>query len=200
MHRVFRRSFPFVVLACAGWPVVASAAPHVRTGFCAGVGFGVESVAWSDDGGRQPSESSGVVNARAGWALKPDMVVGVEFWGWAKDYELIAGDFPVPVEVKLGAATACVTLFPDAGGFFVRLGAGLAYGHVSIDPPPSVTDVEANEETRTGFAANIAPGYEWRVSNRLALGFQGDIVYLGLGDPLSNAFGYGLNAQFNWYW
>ncbi len=192
------RTFLLVMLSCSAWPLAANAAPHVRTGFCAGIGFGVESVAWSEDGTRQPSESSGVMNARAGWALRPDMVAGVEFWGWAKDYELLAGDFPVPVEVKLGAATACVTLFPDAGGFFVRVGAGLAYGRVSIDPPPSVG--ESNEETRTGFAASIAPGYEWRVARRLALGFQGDIVYLGLGDPLDNAFGYGINAQFNWYW
>ena len=200
MHPVFRRSLPFVMLACAGWPLAASAAPHIRTGFCAGVGFGVESVAWSEGGDRQPSEASGVTNARAGWALKPDMVVGVEFWGWAKGYEVLAGDFTVPVDVKLGAATACVTLFPDAGGFFVRLGAGLAYGHVSVEPPSSVTEVPASKETRTGFAANLAPGYEWRVAKRFALGFQGDIVYLGLGDPLDNAFGYGLNAQFNWYW
>jgi hypothetical protein len=157
-------------------------------------------VAWSNEDGRQPAEGSGVTNARMGWALKPDMVVGVEFWGWAKDYESLVGDFPVPIEVKLGAATACVTLFPDAGGFFVRLGAGLAYGHVSIAPPPAVTEVAATKETRTGFAANIAPGFEWRVAQRFALGLQGDIVYLGLGDPLNDAFGYGVNAQFNWYW
>ncbi|HET6463486.1 MAG TPA: outer membrane beta-barrel protein [Candidatus Krumholzibacteria bacterium] len=200
MHRIFRRSLPLVMLACVGWPLAASAAPHIRTGFCAGVGFGWESVAWSDGDDRQPSEGSGVMNARAGWAVEPDMVVGLEFWGWAKGYETLVGDFTVPVDVKLAATTACVTFFPDAGGFFVRLGAGLAYGHVSIEPPSSVTEVATSKETRTGFAANIAPGYEWRVAKRMALGFQGDIVYLGLGDPLNNAFGYGVNAQFNWYW
>ena len=189
------------MLACAGWPLAANATqPHVRTGFTAGVGFGYESVSWSDGDDRQPAEYSGVTNARAGWALKPDMVLGIEFWGWATTYEVLAGDFEVPIDVKLGAVNACVTLFPDAGGFFVRLGAGLAYGHVSSDPPSTVTDVVASEETRTGFAANIAPGYEFRIAKRLALGLQGDIVYLGLGDPLNNAFGYGVNAQFNWYW
>ena len=200
MHRFFQRLLPLVMLACAGSPLVAEAAPHVRTGFCAGVGFGFESVSWSDEDDRQPSENSGVMNARAGWAVKPDMVLGVEFWGWAKDVEVLAGDFVVPVEVQLGAVTACATLFPDAGGFFVRLGAGLAYGQVTVEPPPTVTEVVAGKKTRTGFAANIAPGYEWRVSKRLAIGLQGDIVYLGLGDPLHNAFGYGVNAQFNWYW
>jgi hypothetical protein len=200
MHFVFRRSLLVLVFACAGWPLTAAAAPHTRTGLCAGVGFGVESVSWSDEDGRRPAEGSGVTNARVGWAFKPDLVLGVEFWGWAKDYELSTSTLPVPVDVKLAATTACVTLFPDAGGFFVRLGVGLAYGHVSVEPPPSVTDVPANKESRTGFAANIAPGYEWRVTQRMALGFQGDIVYLGLGDPVNDAFGYGLNAQFNWYW
>lgn len=200
MKAVLRRSLPIVMLLCAAWPLAAAAAPHVRNGFTIGVGFGIESVAWSDEDGRRPAEGSGVTNARAGYALKPDLVLGAEFWGWAKDYELSTSTLPVPVRVKLAATTACVTLFPDAGGFFVRLGAGLAYGEVSVEPPPSVTDVPADKETRTGFAANLAPGYEWRVSRRFALGAQGDIVYLGLGEPLHDVFGYGINAQFNWYW
>jgi hypothetical protein len=188
-------------LTCAGWPLSASAGTHVRTGFCAGVGFGLESVAWTDqDGDRRPAEGSGAFNARVGYAVKPDLVLGVEFWGWAKSYELSTSTFPVPVEVQLAATTACVTYFPGAAGFFVRVGAGLAYGTVSVEPPPSVTDVPSNKETREGLAVDVAPGYEWRVARRFALGFQGDIVYLGLGNELSNVFGYGMNAQFNWYW
>ena len=185
---------------CAGWPLAAPAAPHVRTGLCVGVGFGVESVAWSNEDGRQPAEGSGAGNARVGYALKPDLVLGVEFWGWAKTYQFSTSTLPVPVEVKLAATTACVTYFPGAGGFFMRLGAGIAYGRVTQNPPPSVTDVPHLEENRTGLAIDVAPGYEWRVSKRLALGAQGDIVYLGVGDPLNDAFGYGINAQFNWYW
>jgi len=200
MPSVFRRSLFLVVAACAGWPLSSSAAPHVRTGFCAGVGFGLESVAYSDEDGRRPAEGSGTTNARVGFAIKPDLVLGVEFWGWARNYEFSTSTLPVPVEVKLSAATACVTYFPGAAGFFVRLGAGLAYGRVSQEPPPSVTGVPAITEKKTGFAAEFAPGYEWRVARRLALGGQMDIVYLGIGTPLENAFGYGVSAQFNWYW
>ena len=201
MRSFLRRSLPLVALVCAAWPLNVLAAPHVRSGFCAGVGFGYESVAWTNaDGDRQPAEGSGAMNARMGYALKPDLVLGVEFWGWAKTYELSTSTLPVPVDVKLSSTTACVTYFPGAAGFFVRAGLGLAYGTVSVEPPPSVTGVASSKDTRTGLAVDFAPGYEWRVARRLALGFQGDIVYLGLGDELSNVFGYGLNAQFNWYW
>src|SRR5712671_5113744 len=135
MHSLFRRSLPLLLLTCAGWPLSASAGTHVRTGLSAGVGFGLESVAWTDqDGDRRPAEGSGAFNARVGYAVKPDLVLGVEFWGWAKSYELSTSTLPVPVEVQLAATTACVTYFPGAAGFFVRVGAGLAYGTVSGEP------------------------------------------------------------------
>jgi hypothetical protein len=195
-----RRSLLTVIVACLGWPAAATSAPHIRTGFCAGVGFGLESVSWTDDDGRKSEEGSGAGNARIGYALKPDLVLGVEFWGWAREYEILTATLPVPVETQLAATTICVTYFPGAGGFFARLGAGLAYGRVTVDPPPSVTSIPARGETRTGFALDFAPGYEWRIATRFALGAQGDVVYLGLGEPLKNAFGYGVSAQFNWYW
>jgi len=201
MRSGLRRSLLIVGLTCTAWPLHAVAAPHVRTGFCAGVGFGLESVSWTDsDGERRPAEGAGAVNARVGFAVRPDLVLGAEFWGWSKSYDLSTPTLPVPVHIRLAATTACVTYFPGAAGFFVRFGAGLAYGSESIEPPPSVTDVPASKDSITGFAADVAPGYEWRVTKRLALGFQGDIVYLGLGDELKDAFGYGVNAQFNWYW
>src|SRR5712672_1331174 len=164
MRPVFRVLVVLVVMMCAGWPLSVAAEPHVRTGFCAGVGFGLESVAWSDEDGRRPAEGSGAANARVGYALKPDLVLGVEFWGWAKSYQFSTSTLPVPVDVKLASTTACVTYFPGAGGFFVRLGVGFAYGRVTQDPPPSVTNVPHLEESRKGFAAEVAPGYEWRVA------------------------------------
>jgi len=198
---MFRRSLLLLMATCTGWPLTVEAAAHSRNGITAGVGFGLESVSWTDeDGSRRPAEGSGAANARVGYALKPDLVLGVEFWGWSKGYELSTSTLPVPVNVKLAATTACITVFPGAQGFFVRLGAGLAYGSVSVEPPPSVTGVPAGKDSKTGLAAELAPGYEWRVAERMALGAQGDIVYLGLGDELKNTFGYGISAQFNWYW
>jgi hypothetical protein len=77
---------------------------------------------------------------------------------------------------------------------------GLAYGRIKTQPPSSVTEIPAGTRSKTGLAVDIAPGYEWRLSPHFALGGQGDLVYLGIGEPLKNAFGYGLSAQFNWYW
>jgi hypothetical protein len=102
--------------------------------------------------------------------------------------------------VKLTSTTLCVTYFPGNAGFFVRLGAGFAYGRIEVDPAASVTSIPAATESESGLAVDLAPGYEWRLSGRFAIGAQGDVVYLGLGDALENAFGYGVSAQFNWYW
>jgi hypothetical protein len=195
-----RRLLAVFLAACAAVPAAVSAAPHVRTGVCAGAGFGLESVSWSNPDGGRDVEGSGAVNARIGYAVKRDLVVGIEFWGWAKQYDIgtTAGD--VPVDVQLSATTLCATYFPASAGFFIRLGAGLAYGRIETSPPSTVTTVPAASESDAGFAVNLAPGYEWRISRHFALGAQGDVVYLGLQDGLENAFGYGINAQFNWYW
>jgi hypothetical protein len=200
MSLLARRPAFLLALACAAGPVAADAAPHVRTGLCAGVGFGYESLSWTDEDGGRSVEGSGVGNARVGYALQTDLVLGVEFWAWSKDYEISTLTAPVPVDAKLTATTLCVTYFPGSAGFFVRLGAGLAYGRVKVEPPPSVTTVASASDSETGFALDLAPGYEWRLSRRFAFGAQGDVVYLRLGDTFENAFGYGLSAQFNWYW
>jgi hypothetical protein len=195
-----RRSLLLVAIVCIAAPVAAKAAPHKRVGLCAGIGFGVESVSWTDADGQRDTENSGTANARVGYAVKPDLVVGLEFWGWAKESEIQTSTAPVPVNVRLSATTLCATYFPGGAGFFLRMGAGLAYGRLEVDPPSSVTTIPASDDSETGFAALLAPGYEWRFTPRFALGAQGDVVYLGLGNALENGFGYGINAQFNWYW
>ena len=181
-----RRSVPLVaaILVLAGR---AAAEPHSRTGVFIGFGFGLESVSWRDLDGDRNVEASGVMSLRAGSAVRPDLLVGVECWGWTRDDESAT-------RVRLGAATLAVSYFPGAAGFFMRLGAGLAYGSVEN------AELDPSRLSDTGIAVLFAPGYEWRITQRFALGAQGDIVYLGLHDGVEDAFGYGVNAQFNWYW
>jgi hypothetical protein len=185
-----------VLLAAA---TAASAEPHTRTGVFAGFGLGLESFSWTERDGDRAVEGSGSLNARVGYALKPHLLLGAEFWGWAKEYEIQLTEGTVPVDVRLTATTVAVTYCPGGAGFFLRLGAGLAYGSIETTPPSTVA-VAAVSEGKAGLAIAFAPGYEWRITSRFALGAQGDVVYLGLGGPLEDAFGYGVNAQFNWYW
>jgi len=196
LPRLLASATALVLATAAG----ARAESHVRAGFCAGFGMGLESVSWNDVSDERRVEASGVVTARAGWALKPTLVAGVEFWGWAKEYEVLTSSGGVPVNVQLSATTAALTWYPGADGIFFRLGAGLAYGKVDIDAPSGSGAAAAETGSKTGLAVLFAPGYEFRVTKHFALGAQGDIVYMGLSEPLDDAFGYGLNVQFNWYW
>jgi hypothetical protein len=200
MGPVLRRPVLLLGIICIVAPVTAGAAPHTRLGWCVGVGFGIESVSWTGTDGGRDTENSGTANARVGRALKDDLVVGIEFWSWAKEYEVQLTEAIVPVDVRLTATTISTTYFPGGGGFFIRMAAGLAYGRLQVAPPSQVTTIPAIDDNETGLAALLAPGYEWRFTQRFALGAQGDVVYLGLGNVLKNAFGYGVNAQFNWYW
>jgi Outer membrane protein beta-barrel domain len=190
-------AFAFAVIALPGR---ASAEPHIRNGLCLGVGFGLQSISWEDEEGNRTFEDSGVFNARAGWAVEQDVVLGVEFWGWAKTYEISTLTLPVPVDILLSATTLGLTYFPGNAGFYVRLGAGLAYGRIDVTPPPAVDFEPAGSQSETGIAVALAPGYEWRFTPHFALGAQGDVVYLALKDVAKNAYGYGVNAQFDWYW
>jgi hypothetical protein len=199
MRALWRRSLPAALagLLIAG---TALAEPHTRNGLCLGLGFGLQSVSWSDANGDRNVEGSGTGNARAGYAIRPDLVLGLEFWGWAKEYEIGIDTLSVPVHIRLTATTVGVTYFPGNTGFYMRLGAGIAYGRAEVSAPPSVDVAAAGVETDTGIAVALAPGYEWRLTPKFALGGQMDLVYLGLSGALENAFGYGVNAQFNWYW
>jgi hypothetical protein len=134
-----RRTLLVLAIACIGAPVAAAAEPHTRLGLCAGVGFGLESVSWSDEDGQRDAEESGAANLRIGYAVKPGLVLGVEFWGWARESEILTSTAPVPVNVTLTATNACLSYFPGNAGFFIRLGAGLAYGRLEVAPPSSVT-------------------------------------------------------------
>ena len=197
---VLRRSLLLIAIVCIVAPVAAGAAPHTRLGLCAGLGFGVESVSWTDADGARDAESSGTANARIGYAVKSDLVLGVEFWGWAKEYEVLTSSGTVDIDVQLTATTLAVTYYPGNAGFFLRLGAGLAYSRVDLNVPAGVDPPANGSGTEAGVAVLFAPGYEFRLTRTLALGAQGDVVYMGLSDVIENPFGYGLNVQFNWYW
>jgi hypothetical protein len=134
-------------------------------------------------------------------ALDDDLLLGLEAWSWAKDYEVETSTAPVPVETRLTAATVAATYFPGNAGFFLRGGVGVADGRVEVSPPAGVSFPVSGRTQDTGVAVIGALGYEARLTSRFALGGEGDVVYLGVdGDAIDTVFGYGIAVELNWYW
>jgi len=178
----------------------ARAEPHTRTGFFVGFGLGSSNASWNWSGGRS-SEWSGGGSLRLGMALANDLLLGVEAWRWAHDYQIETSTAPVPVEARLTAATLAATYFPGNAGFFLRGGVGVADGRVDVSPPSGVSFPVSGQTQDTGLAIIGALGYETRLTSTFALGAEGDVVYLGVGgEAIDTVFGYGIAVELNWYW
>ena len=180
----------------------ARAESPLRSGLALGFGLGGGSVSWLWPDDERRGEWSGAGNARVAWALGRELLLGVEFWGWSKDYELGSIPEDVPAEVRFWSANAAATYFPGDTGFYVRGGVGWGEGRVEITPPPSVVDFPVSGEANaSGLSLLGAMGYEFGVTPRLALGGAVHAVYLAIdADHFENVFGYGFTAQLNWYW
>ncbi len=192
-----------VLTALAGLAVTtpARAEPHVRDGLCLGVGFGSGSATINWKGSNSQSEWSGTVAARAGWAVSQPVMLGLEFRGWSKDYDIATLQGDVPVKFRLSGTTAAVTYFPGNEGFLLKGGLGVAIASVEVTPPAGVDYPVSGTSTKTGFAALVAMGYEFRVSRTFALGAELDTQYLKLdSSEIRSVFIYGLAAELNWYW
>jgi hypothetical protein len=188
-----------LLLVAGAWPGAGHAEPHTRNGWYAGLGYGGN---WArvDISGTPESQWAGTLNLRAGYALQTDLLLGAEYTRWSKDYEIgrLSGD--IPLEVTLAGAVVAVTYFPGNAGFMLRGGCGVAFADVNVDNPPPGSAVETASPD-PGVAALVAVGYEVRVTTRLALGADFNMLYLGVSDDVvDGAFVYGLNLQFNWYW
>ncbi len=179
----------------------ASAAQPERTGLAVGFGLGGGSVSWTWPNDDRRTEQSGAGNVRVAWAVKPDLLVGVEFWGWAKDYEIGSTPEDVPAKLTLWSTAVVATYFPGDVGFFLRGGLGIGGGRAEIDPPPSVSFPVSGKVNDNGFSLLAATGYEAGITSHMTVGGAFHIVYVGLdGAAFDTVLGYGLTAQLNWYW
>jgi len=92
-----------------------------------------------------------------------------------------------------------VTYFPGNAGFMLRGGLGLAL--VSADAEETAFTPAASFSPDPGLAVLAAVGYEFRLTEKFALGADFDMLYLDVSDAsLDRAYVYGLNLQLNWYW
>src|SRR5262245_837424 len=176
-----RAALALTALWLAGFVAPARAESPARHGFAAGFGLGGGSVSWLWPDNERRGEWSGSGNARVAWALDNELLLGVEWWGWSKDYELGSIPEDVPAEVRFLSANAAATYFPGDTGFYVRGGVGWGQGRVNITPPPSVVGFPVSgEATANGVSILGAMGYEIGVTPRLALGGAIHAVYIAI--------------------
>lgn len=169
--------------------------PHERTGFYIGFGVGLGGANWTEgsalDGSSEDS-GGGAVNFRIGGAIRRDVLIGLESSTWARSENGATLGFQ--------AVTAAVTYFPGNVGAYLR--GGLGFGSSSFEVNAAVMGLPVNvSETDSGWALLAAGGYEWRLSNKFALGPEIEFVYFGLRGELIDTVGI-INGtlQFNWYW
>lgn len=179
----------------------AFAEQPVRSGPSVGFGLGGAYVSWTWPDDERRSEGSGAGNARVAWAFDQDLLVGVEFWGWSKDYAIGSTPEDVPAQVTVWATAIAATYFPGNTGFYLRGGMGVGGGTAEVTPPPSVDFPVSGKSTSTGVSILGAMGYETGLTPHMSLGGAVHAVYVGLDAiPFDKVFGYGLTAQLNWYW
>jgi hypothetical protein len=189
----------FILVAAAGLVLQSSPAragkPPNRSGFYIGFGLGFGSANWtegSDLDGSSEDSGGGAVNFRLGGAIRQNVIMGMELSTWARNEDNATLTFQ--------AATAAVTYFPGNVGAYLRGGFGFGSSSFEVD-----VDVEGSRvnisKTDSGWVILGAGGYEWRLSNKFAMGPQIEVVYLGLaGELIDTASLINGTLQFNWYW
>jgi hypothetical protein len=176
--------------------------PHARGGFTVGFGLGAGNAAWdwAAPGTDSPSEWSGAGNFRIGGAIREDLVLAFESSVWIKNYDLVSEGLTIgDARVTFNTATFAATWFPGNRGAFLRGGVGFASarGEVNSDELAFI----GLDSTDNGVAALSACGYEWRLSDKFAIGPQVEVVFLGTsGDVVDNVVIFDGSVQFNWYW
>ena len=174
---------------------------HTRSGFFIGFGFGMGNAAWDwvdPTIGDNASEGSGVGNFRLGGALRDNLILGLEFNAWSKTWDVVntsgakLGEF----NITLSMVTLGATWFPGNMGWFLRGGLGFASAVPEIKSDGFTVDTNDG-----GFGLLLATGYEWRLTDKFALGPQVELAYLGMeGDVFKNPTIIDGSLQFNWYW
>ena len=184
---------------------------HVREGFLLGFNLGGGSAQGQVEGdGFEVSTDDRVggvgVGLRLGYAVRPDLVLGVESGGWGRQEDVILFGSEVTTTTTVVVSALAATWYPGEGGFFLRGGIGVG----TYTETAELGNLEA-EVSDSGLGLLLALGYEWRLGTRFALGPQLDFGYVNLGEvdvvdldgnqgTADLSFDYAiLTLVFNWY-
>jgi outer membrane protein with beta-barrel domain len=167
------------VLACVMSSVPASAQEHDGGFFGIGAGFGTADA--SCDGCRDGDRAnSGVLYLRGGAAINPHVLIGGEFNLWGKKED---GVLSSESTIKMYNLMGTLTFYPQTQGFFVNLGAGMAF--VSLNTTVSNTTIST--DLGKGFGVLLGTGYDIRAGQHVAItpavqywyGSPGDLKFAG---------------------
>ena len=174
-------------------PAMAGDHPHARAGFFIGLGAGWGNMGvdlGSPDADRQNSVSG---NFRFGWSVMDNLAIGLESSSWTKNYDV---DATTDLSLLANVTTFAMTFFPGNMGMYLRGGLGFSSARAEFKSG----GVEIGQ-TEYGLGLLGAIGYEWRLTEKFALGPQAQWAYLNIDDQaLQNVDFMSLTAQATWYW
>ena len=196
MKKAILFSLAAVILVSGAWATRAKASvhPHSRGSYVIGIGLGggianIDIVGVTDE---DNDENGGVGYFRFGRAVSDNLILGLEASGWGAEKNIDGDD----TDLALGHFSATLTWFPGNGGTYLRGGAGFAGSEVK-----AVQGTRTVSKEEGGFALLGALGYEWRITQHLALGPEIEYVYLHIdGDLVVNAGYVSGSMQFSYYW
>jgi hypothetical protein len=123
MNRPIRILMRAALIALTPALVLAQSPARHAGAVSASLGIGSGSASFSCDGCESRRDNSASVLARAGVAVHPQFVVGIEATGWQGDYQDPRGTGTV----RMTFVTGVLQWYPSASGFFVKGGAGGAW-------------------------------------------------------------------------
>ena len=188
-----------ILLAMTGVMLVSTPAlggkPHDRSGFFIGFGLGFGTANYTTGSaldGSTDDSGGGVGNFRLGGALTERVLLGLETSAWVRSENNATLTFT--------ALTAALTWYPGDGGAYIRGGFGFGSSKYEIEGVVLGVPVDVSK-TDGGWTLLGAGGYEWRLTDKFALGPQLEVVYLGLGGELiDTASMVNVTLQLDWYW
>jgi hypothetical protein len=177
-----------VLLVASVLPVAAGRYDHARTGFFVGFGLGGGNAGIKDGDSR---ENGGAGSFRVGYAVRQDLVVGLENAAWVKS-ETVSG---IDLTLSFNVATFGVTYYPGNQGLYVK--GGIGFGSAKWEA--AVGNAKLSW-TDSGLGLLGAAGYEWRLTQKFAIGPEVAFAYLNVGGDLESADFVSGHVTFNWYW
>ena len=172
---------------------VSAGQPHDRNGLFLGFGLGAGTAGWE---GTSEREGGGVGNFRIGYAPAPNVTVGLESSSWMKKESVGTIDLTLMYTVT----TFGVTYFPANNGLFIKGGVGFASANFETAINITNVGITKGELNNNGFGLLGAAGYEWRLTEKFALGPEVEFAYLNVGGAFQTANFVSASVMLNWYW